>query len=90
MLRRGVLLLLALAVPAPASAAGFGEAPPTALRGDQYCTRATDTPGEVAVPVLNGIRLLQATKDGRCPARKPRWARASAAARWPRSRAAPA
>ena len=64
MLRRSLLLFLALAVPAPASAATFGETPATALRGDQYCLRATDTPGEVAVPVLNGIRFLQATKDG--------------------------
>ncbi len=67
MRRRAFLLLLALAVPAPASAATFGEAPPTALRGDQYCLRATDTPGEVAVPALNGIRFLQATKDGLRP-----------------------
>src|SRR4051812_12929309 len=63
-MRVPILLLVVLLIPASASAAPLGEVPPLDLRGDQYCVRATGVPGELAVPTPNGMRLVQATRDG--------------------------
>jgi hypothetical protein len=56
------LLVALLALPANASAAPFTETPHTVLSGS--CVRVTGTPGEVAVPHDDGMRVLRATQHG--------------------------
>jgi hypothetical protein len=58
------LLLSTLAVAAPLT-----EAPQTVLPGHSYggCPRATGVPGEIALESRDGVRFLEATRDGYRP-----------------------
>src|SRR5262245_9982730 len=64
-MRRAMLLsALALAVPANASAASLGDLPPLAGKGFSSCVAPTGTPGELVVPVTDGVQFVAATPTG--------------------------
>lgn len=65
---RTLLLSLALLAAAPASAsAALGQVEPLALRGSSECVAPTGTPGEIVVPTKDGVRFVQATREGLKP-----------------------
>ena len=65
MLRFSLCVALAtLAVPATASAAGFGELPFTPVSGEAGCVRATGAPGEIVRLTATGAELQTATPAG--------------------------
>lgn len=65
---RTLLLSLALLAAVPASAsATLGQVEPLTLRANSECVGPTGMPGEIAVPTMDGVRFVQATREGLKP-----------------------
>ena len=47
-----------------AAAAAIGQVEPLAFRGYDDCVQATGRPGELVVPATDGVRFVQATREG--------------------------
>lgn len=64
MLRATLLAVAVLSVAPAAAAADIGQVEPLTFRGYEDCVHATGRPGELAVPATDGVRFVQATREG--------------------------
>ena len=64
MLRATLLAVTVLFVAPAGAAAAIGQVEPLTVRGYDDCVQATGRPGELAMPATDGVRFVQATREG--------------------------